>query len=263
MGKSGFYMRLLVFLCLILPAFSFGQVTLQPKQVQTDDVGVVYDKEFAMNFYLHTRGYGLGAIFGNIKTYYKTTFYHVDFSLVKHPKEHRPDNQINQANILSRPYIYGKQNSFFVLRVGKGQKRYLSEKAKRKGIAMGYSWQVGPSLGFLKPYYLDLRTESNTGPPMFESVKYSDETAERFLDPNYIDGYSGFWKGLGEIDMILGAHLKGGAHFAWGAYDKFVKAMEIGLLLDFYFQEVPILADQKNTPIFANLYINLQFGRRK
>ena len=241
-----------------------AQVTLQPKQMETRDVGVVYDREFAVNLYLHTKGYGVGAVFGELKTYYKTSFYHVDFGMVKHPKEHRPDNQINQFNVLSRPYVFGKKNSFFVLRAGKGTKRYLSEKARRKGVAMGYSYQIGPSIGLLKPYYLDIRTETGIGnPPEVQSVKFSEDNADRFLNPDFIDGYSGFWKGVGETSFIFGGHLKGGAHFAWGAYDRYVKALEVGVMIDFYFQRIDIMAVEDNSPVFANLYLNLQFGKRK
>ena len=257
-------MRVLYFLFVLL----FGppvvaQVTLQPKQMETRDVGVVYDEEFAVNLYLHTRGYGLGVILGKIKTYYKTSFYHVDFGMVKHPKEHRPDNQINQFNVLSRPYVFGKKNNFFALRVGKGAKRYLSEKAKRRGVAMGYSYQLGPSIGMLKPYFLDLRGDGGNNPPIIESEKYTAENADRFLNPDFIDGYSGFWKGVGELDFIIGAHIKGGAHFAWGAYDRYVKALEVGLMLDIYLKKVDIMAIEDNSPVFANLYLNLQFGKRK
>ena len=258
------YMRFLLFLVLFfLSLQAWSQVTLQPRQMETQDVGVVYNDEFAANLYLHTRGYGVGVIIGKIKNYYKTTFYHVDFGSVRHPKEHRPDNQINQFNVLSRPYVFGKKNSFFTLRVGKGAKRYLSEKAKRKGVAMGYSYQLGPSIGILKPYYLDLRSEDIGNVGIIEMEKYSEENAERFLDPNFIDGYSGFWKGVGELNFIIGGHLKGGAHFAWGAYDRYVKALEVGVMVDFYFQKVDILAIDDNSPVFANLYLNLQFGKRK
>jgi hypothetical protein len=264
MGKLTSQMRkLLLLIGIFITGFTSAQVTLQPKQMESNDVGVIYDEEFAINFYLHTRGYGFGAIFGQIKTYYKTSFYHVDFGMVKHPKENRPDNQLNQFNVLSRPYVYGKKNSFFVLRAGKGAKRYLSEKAKRKGIAMGYSYQLGPSIGMLKPYYLDLRTEPAGAPPQLQVVKYSEESRELFLDPGSIDGYSGFWKGVGETSFIFGGHVKLGAHFAWGAYEKGVKALEVGLMIDAFFQKVDILAIEDNSPVFANLYLNLQLGRRK
>ena len=241
---------------------SNGQVTLQPKQHETKKVGVVYNSELAFNGYLHTKGWGLGMIVGEIKTYYKTSFYHLDFSTIKHPKEHRPDNQINQFNILSRPYIYAKQNSFYALRGGIGQKRYFSEKAKRRGMALGISYQFGATIGMLKPYYLDIRVEEE-GSNLTESQKYSEENHARFLNPRYVDGSSGFFKGLDEIEFALGVHLKGGAHFAWGAYDKYVKAMEIGIMIDVFSREIPIMIEEKNRPYFINLYLNLQFGKRK
>jgi hypothetical protein len=255
--------RLLSILFLILSGYFINaQVTLQPKQSETKKLGVVYNSEFAINGYLHTKGWGFGVIFGEIKTYYKTSFYHLDFSTIKHPKEHRPTDQINQFNILSRPYIYAKENSFYAIRGGIGEKRYFSEKAKRRGLAVGVSYQFGASIGVLKPYYLDIRIDE-TGNNLTESQKYSEENRDKFLNPRYVDGSSGFFKGFNELDFALGVHVKGGAHLAWGAYDKKVKALEIGLMLDLFFQDIPIMIEERNRPYFLNLYLNLQFGKRK
>jgi len=230
--------------------------------MESNNVGVVYDDEFAINLYLHTKGYGVGAIFGKLKTYYKTSFYHIDFGMVKHPKEHRPD-RVPTGTILTRPYVYGKKNSFFVLRAGKGMKRYFSEKAKRKGVAVGYSFQAGPSIGMLKPYYLELDARTSDTEPRTSIEKFSEENRDVFLNTSKVEGYAGFWRGVDELNFVFGGHLKGGAHFAWGAYDEFVKSIEVGLMLDVYFQKVDIMIIDDNSPIFANLYINLQLGRRK
>lgn len=256
-------MRFILFFCLFfssIPVF-LGQVTLQPRQMESQDVGVVYNKEFGVNGYWHTRGFGFGAIFGDIKSYYKTNFYHVDFGFVKHAKEHKPD-PLPTTNALKRPYVYGKKNSFMILRVGKGMKRYLSEKAKRRGVAVGYSFQGGPSIGMLKPYFLEVNDRSGDVNSS-EIIQYSDETAEFFLDRNKIHGYAGFWRGFGDMDFLIGGHVKGGLHLAWGAYDEYVKNIEIGLMLDMFFRKVDIMVVEDNAPVFANLYINLQLGKRK
>ena len=257
------YSILIILSIWCMPLISFGQVTLMPKPPQSRSVGVIYDREFAVNVYLHTKGYGLGMQFGDIETYYKTSFYFVDFSMIRHPKEHKPSNQITQIRVLSRPYVYGKQNSFFSLRAGKGMKRYLSEKTKRRGVAMAYSYQVGPAIGILKPYYLDLLFVEAGSPQRIESTKYSEENEDLFLNTNFIDGYSGFWQGIDELKFTFGGHAKAAAHFSWGAYEEFVKALELGIMVDFYFQRVPIMVIEKNSPVFINLYLNLQFGRRR
>lgn len=257
-------MRFILIITFFFLSASFvtqAQVTLQPRQLESQDVGVIYEKEFGVNVYWHTRGFGLGAIFGDIKSYYKTNYYHVDFGFIKHAKEHRPD-PLPTANALKRPYVYGKKNNFMVLRAGKGMKRYLSEKAKRRGLAVGYSVQGGPSIGMLKPYFLEVNDRSGEIGGS-EIVKFSNETADYFLDRTKIQGYAGFWRGFNDIDFLIGGHIKGGLHLAWGAYDKYVKNLEVGLMLDFYFREVEIMVIEDNAPVFANLYINLQLGRRK
>lgn len=239
-----------------------SQVTLQPKQMQSKPTDYYYKKEFAVQGFLHTKGYGVGVRFGEIRTYYRTNFYHIDFGMIKHPREHRPNNQVNQFQILSRPYIYGKQNSFFQIRVGKGTKRYLSERAKRRGVAIGYSYELGPSLGILKPYYLDVLYTEAGQPQRIQSVKYSESVAPYFLNTDFIDGYAGFWKGIDEIKFLVGGHLRGAAHFSWGERNQFIRGLEAGLLVDFYFRKVPIMVVQENTPVFINLFLNLQLGRR-
>ncbi|MEM8907273.1 MAG: hypothetical protein AAGD05_05450, partial [Bacteroidota bacterium] len=147
--------------------------------------------------------------------------------------------------------------------------RYFSEKAKEKGLAIGMSYVIGPSIGFLKPYYLDLFQLPNAnGEQVITSEKYSDENADLFLNTGRIFGSSGFSKGLSEISILPGIHAKAGVHFDWGAFDEFVKAIEAGVMIDAYFQRVPLMVDNdeienaENRPFFINLYLTLQLGKR-
>jgi hypothetical protein len=99
--------------------------------------------------------------------------------------------------------------------------------------------------------------------------KYSPENENRFLDITSIYGGAGFSKGLTEVSLVPGGHLKGALHFDWGAFDEVVKAIETGFVVDFYFKTIPIMVDSpnlenvKNSPVFVNVYINLQLGKRK
>ena len=120
-------------------------------------VGILYNRETSFNFKLTTnRGFAPGMEFGRLRTYYKTTYYHISLGELKHPKEKRQSADPSVSRSF-RPYVFGKQTNLFVLRGGWGVKRYYSEKAKQKGVAMGVSFAFGPSLGLLKPYYLALR----------------------------------------------------------------------------------------------------------
>lgn len=259
------YFLLLLFLICLLVQLP-GQ-TFQPKQLDEQGKGLVYEKEFSVDLkILQTNGFALGVNVGKLKTYYKTRFWHIEIGELKNPKEFRQNSSAFTSFPGSpRSYIYGKQNNFYLVRGGFGVKRYLSEKARQKGVAVGFSYEFGPTLGLLKPYYLELPPRSDNLSGFTVSEKYSEENADRFLDPNQISGASGFTRGLGEISPLPGAHAMFAFHFDWGAFDEVVKALEAGLVIDVFPREVPILVERdnvENTPIFFNVYVNLQFGKR-
>ena len=254
---------ILIVICSLFTLSTYAQETLQPRLPDEMLKGVIYNKETVFDFFMHTSGFGFGMKFGELKTYYKTKYYHIEIGNIKHPKEFKPSNPGNYLNLLNKPYVYGKQNGLYVVRAGIGEKRYFSEKARERGIAIGLNYQGGLSLGLEKPYYLDLRQDASSGGPPIQAEKYSEENSERFLDRNFIVGYSGFSRGFGETKLVPGIHAKAGVHFAWGAYDKFAKALEIGFMLDLFFQTIDIMVIENNKPYFFNLYINLQLGKRK
>jgi hypothetical protein len=255
----------------LLIAFFIGLVVVeaqntdfQPRQFADENKGVIYNKELAFDFRMHTNGFALSTNIGHIKTYYLTKYFHFEIGEIRHPKQQRFSKDYPSNGRTSRSFIYGKQNNFIVLRAGRGGKRYFSEKAKRKGIAVGINYEAGLSLGFVKPYYLELIRRFD-GEPYIVSEKYSEENATTFLSIEDIYGSSGFFKGINEVSVVPGIQGKFGVHFAWGAFDEFVKAFEAGIMVDAFFKKIPIMVDvqyAENRPFFINLYISLQFGKR-
>ncbi len=265
MKKLNFFTAIFVFFVVN----GFAQNTFQPKQLNTGNQGVVYDTEVAVDFRLHTNGMALAVNFGKLRSYYKTRYVHLEIGEVRHPKEDRRSfDYPTTAGRTSRSFIFGKQNNLYVLRGGIGEKRYFSEKAKRKGLAVGVTYEAGPAIGLLKPYYLELKKKRDTD-VFFESESYTEENADTFLDINSIFGSSGFTKGFGEIKFRPGIQAKAALHFDWGAFDEYVKAFEIGIMGDFFFSKVPIMVEidsaekPENRPFFINLYLTLQLGKRK
>ncbi len=242
------------------------------QNVYDDPKGLVYNQEFTVDMKIVTpRNFALGVNIGKLKTFYRTTFLNFEIGDIKHPRERRWtfDYQVPSTNRISRAFIFAKQNNFYVLRGGIGEKRYFSEKAKKKGLAIGMSWEIGPSLGILKPYYLELIRQIDGGPDFsIRAEKYSEANADVFLNINNIYGAASFSEGLDEISLIPGGQAKFALHFDWGAFDEFVKAMEAGIVIDAYPRKVPIVVESenfpefKNTPLFINLYLNLQLGKR-
>jgi len=251
-----------IFALLFLSTFAFeGSAQIAQKEA----VGFLYNQETTFNLRLATnRSFGFGMEWGKLRTYNKTKTLSLGISEMKSPKEQR-QNAAPSVRRSSRPFVYGKKNSLFVLRSGWGAKRYFSEKAKQKGVAVGISYSLGPSLGLLKPYYLALNypeTGSLSGRLLLQ--KYSEKNEAIFLDNSKILGAAPFTKGLNEISVLPGGTASIAYHMDWGAFDEMVKAIEIGLTVDVFARKAPIFVSaEQNQQVFFNFFINLQFGKRK
>lgn len=258
-----------------LPVLS-AQVRLEGgENYYKDKKGIIYERETTFDIkVLQTNGFAFGLNFGKIKTYYKTQFYNIEFGELKHIREVKQSSQFIQGTFFtdgSRSFIYGKQNNFYPIRLGYGEKIYLSEKGQHRGLAVGVSYSGGANIGILKPYYMDFLYRDVNSPTSFSkvSIKYTPENEDIFLNINSIYGASPVTKGLSEISVRPGLHLKGALHLDWGAFDEVVKAMEAGFMVDYFFGSVPIMVESpnfegvENSPLLINLYINLQLGKRK
>ena len=252
--------KLLFIWAILVPALqSWGQ------SVTPQGVGVIYNRETAFNLRFATnRSISAGMEWGRLRTYYRTTLFYAGVGEIKSVKEQRQSGDPNISRSF-RPYVYGKQNTMLVVRGGWGAKRYYSEKAKHKGVAVGISYGIGPSLGILKPYYLALRRPSpdNPGSSRVVHERYSESNASIFLDNTRILGAAPFTKGLKEISVLPGANATLAFHMDWGAFDEVVKALEIGLQVDVFPRKVPILVSEENSPVFFNFFVNLQLGKRQ
>jgi hypothetical protein len=232
---------------------------------QKTGVGIVYNQERTFNIQAATnRNLSIGLGFGKLRTYDKTKTWNISLGELKHPKEQRQSAD-PRASRAFRPFVYGKQNSLFVLRSGWGGKRYFSEKAKQKGVAIGASYSIGPSLGMLKPYYLALAHEGgfNTSYRVIHQ-KYTPGNAAIFLDNTRILGASPFSRGIKETSFLPGGNAAVALHMDWGAYDEMVKALEIGFFVDFFLKKASIfVSDEQNKNVFMGFFVNVQFGKRR
>ncbi len=229
--------------------------------------GVIYQEEWAVELKAHTAGIAIGYYKGEIQTYYRTTYKRLEFGYIRHPKEFRQNvqNSGSGLNIFvpGSNYVYGKQNSFLYLKAGIGQKYYLSEKAKRRGVALGLSYEAGPTLGILKPYYLDVSVQRDGSiGSTIQELRYSESNADEFLDRSAIFGHSGFFRGLDEPSFVIGGHAKAAVHLAPGAYTGFVRALEVGVVVDAFTRRVPIMIIENNRFIFVNVYLSVHLGKR-
>ena len=82
-------------------------------------------------------------------------FWHVglEVSFIKNPKELRYLNPTT-----NNTYIAYKKNAMFVIRPQIGLEWILFRKAEEDGVQVDFILAGGPSLGFLKPYYIEYQS---------------------------------------------------------------------------------------------------------
>lgn len=210
---------------------------------------------------INTRGFQVNVAYSLIKSPFRTMSFFVDFGEIKHPKERRQTYDGLSLGRAPKAFIYGKKNNLFFTRIGYGEKYYLSARNRRL-VSLGFTYSGGFSLGMVRPYYLDLIYRDNGGRPNVVPEKYSESNLLKFLNPQEVDGPSGPAYGWDELDLAPGLFIKAGLLIDWGAFDNVLKDIEIGVAADFYFDQIPIMIFEKNTPVFVNLYINIHLGHR-
>lgn len=226
--------------------------------------GYVYDTELSFGIKVSTSGWGVMSDLTKSINSEKDRLYYFEINFLKNPKELKKVNEYSAAISIDspKPFVYGKQNSFFAAKAGYGNKYLLGEKAEKNGFQIKFDYVFGPTIGFVKPYYLDVWYDDDADESYTMPTKYSPETASLFIDATRIYGYSGFGKGFNEISIIPGGFAKTGLNFDWATYDDFVKALEVGIGAEVYIKDVPIMITEHNKPYFVYLYLSLQFGKK-
>ncbi len=237
-------------------------VYTKPKPVKIKPIR----RELSFGLRLNTDGYSFFVDRGKIKAedekksdmFYDIKLLQFEIAEKKDPKESKGSNQqAGSTAEKANPYIYGKINNFYTVKVGRGFRKLIAGKPDPGAVSIHWVGVGGISLGLLKPYYLNAYYNGSV-----QSIKYTDQTAAAFLDATGITGSSGFSKGLGEMQVIPGLHLKTGLHFDFSGNRKTVLAVETGMNVEAYTQSIKLMAYQDASPILFNLYVSFQFGKR-
>lgn len=256
-----------ILLSLLLLGAGAGALHGQSLEKSGDErVGILYEKDLSFGIRLNTNGWGIFSTYGKAHSASRTHYYQFEFVEIKHPKEEKSSKDYTMVNgAAPKPYVFGKQNNFFALRAAYGNRVFLGGKAEKSGVEVNWTYQVGPSLGILKPYYLDIEYDRSPDQRRIyaEHVKYDPgDPNPRFLQDPYIVGFSGFSYGLDEIKLVPGLNAKTGFNFDWANYSDYVVALEVGVSVDLYMRNIPIMVLETNRPYFVALYLGIQFGKR-
>ncbi len=225
--------------------------------IRQDEEGVlVYSKQSLFGVQLQTNGYGVFFEMGKMSSQRTATIYSIGFSEIKHNKEEKFPSGSGGFSF-DNPYIYGKINNFYQLKLGAGFQRILGQKGNKNGVAVNAILHGGLSLGLLRPYYIVVDDNGET-----RTIKYSQADSNLFIH-GFILGGGGLGKGWGEMKMKPGVYAKSAMRFDFGRFNEVITAVEVGISTEFYSSKIPILLFQKNKQFFYQGHIAVMFGHRK
>jgi len=227
--------------------------------IRQEEEGVlIYQKQTAFGAQLRTNGYGIFFELGRMKTPRWTQTYSIELTETKHPKEEKSTN-VNSA--FNNSFVYGKINNFYQLKLGYGRQYILGQKGNKNGVAVIALAEGGLALGMLRPYYIDIQEGNNR-----RSIKYDSKDSLTFLGGGSgaeILGSSGLLKGWNELQLRPGAYIKAALRFDFNKYNERMQAIQIGLSLEAFPQEIRQMVDNKPQRLFFQGHLAYVFGGRK
>jgi hypothetical protein len=236
---------------------------------QDEENVITYRKQTVVGFKLTSDGYGGFFEIGRAKSIKKMLLFQLEITERKNAKE------VKQSNPLfpSEPYIYGKENFFYPVKIGVQQQILLGNKSNRNGVSVSTNFGGGIVLGVLRPYKMEVI--DNDSDMVTRYVKYNSPDSGLFLTqyqpgppfssqviPGFIGGPD-FGQGWNDLSVIPGLYAKAALRFDYGRYNETVSALEVGLTGEYYSKKVPQMAYVPEKQFFLGAYISLMFGSRK
>ena len=185
----------------------------------------------------------------------------VEIVNVKHPKEFPTNNGYSGSR-----FIDGKENYLFVIRPQYGREVRLFQRTSDEGIAVNGIVAAGPSLGIIKPYYLQVSYGNQ-----LRSVPASQVNGLTTATGETVTGSGSFFQGFGESKLTVGLNVKAALSFELSAFRTNTAGVEIGFLAELFPQKIVIIPNTTpgsdrtdgNRNFFTSGYITLFFGSKK
>jgi hypothetical protein len=229
---------------------------------QQEEGALIFNKQSVYGLKLNTDGWSFLFERGTMQTVKLTKLFSVEFAEKRHPKEQRLSYQFGAGNFiqLGTPYVYGKQNTFYQLKIGFGQQRLIGGKTNKNGVAVQWTYSGGPAIGIERPYYVKV---FDNGEGAVEDIRYTKQDSVAFLSPGNIVQGTGLRYGWNQLKFIPGIHLRSAIRFDYGRFNELVSGIEVGVNAEFYARSPRLMLLNKNERFFFNSYIAFLLGRRK
>lgn len=221
--------------------------------IRQEEEGVIaYKKSFLFGAKLISDGYGAFFELGRASSVKKSLLYQLEISERKNKKEEKVSYYANTV-----PYIYGKINFFYPVKLGVQQQILLGNKSNKNGVSVTGNYGGGISAGLLRPYYVQVQQGNQ-----INYIKYNSADSAAFLTSKIYGGPS-FGKGWSDLTVVPGLYAKAALRFDYGSYNEVISAIEVGITGDYYSKKVPLLAYNPEKQFFFSGYVSILFGKRK
>ena len=242
---------LLIAFCLLFQNSLFGQIE------NIDKREVVYTNLFQGGINISTNGFFLNANY----MWIRNIFYEEGIDIALGYKKHYKEQNTSGFNRSGYDLVYGKLNSLYYLRTGVGQKRLILDKHDIGSIKITYLFFTGFSTGIVKPVYINVLEKVGE----FYEIKKRKFDYNKHLRNNIHSGNI-FTTGFSEISITPGLYLKGGLNFDYSSRSGYTTSIEMGVVVDFYFNEIHLmekaLVEDGSKNLFIDLYISINFGKK-
>jgi hypothetical protein len=232
---------------------------------QEEEGALIYNKQWLLGFNLNTDGWNLTYEHGKYKSITKTNLWWLQFGERKDPHQTKVSTIYDYSNMTyydTYSFFYGKQNTFYFLKLGLGNQMLIGGKGNKNGAAVSWIYGGGVSLGMLKPYYVQILDSTGN----YTDIKYAAPYQNTFIgydSVNTIIGRGSFSKGFSEIKYTPGLHFRTALRFDYGRYTETLSAIEVGVNVEYYFDKMPIMVWNDGHHAYVNAYIAIEFGGRK
>lgn len=240
-------------LLLIFQLFSasmFSQIPVNEKLM------VRITKEIWLGATVHSSGFALNYGMSKFKTFKKKSLINVDLVNINHDKEYKIFGSFDEN---AKKFIFGKFNSLYTVRFGFGNRKILYEKLRENGLQISMNYTVGPSLGLVKPVFLEVFKYDFSGRIAGIATERYDPELHNFYN---IYGRASWTAGLMETKINPGMFFKFGLDFDYSSNRDIINSLEVGACLDVFTKPVILMVENNNYRFYPSVYINCSIGNK-
>ncbi|MDP5171946.1 MAG: hypothetical protein NWR72_16975 [Bacteroidia bacterium] len=184
----------------------------------------------------------------------------LDLNMVRDGREYRSTSFFGNQG---KKYVFGKLNNLIVLSPSVGIQKNIFPAGAGNLLNLRLGAKVGPAIGLLNPYYLEIFAPVAGRPQLGDRVVEAyDPTVHTYTS---IVGRAPILSSPLDLSTQIGVSAKTYALLDFSNHSEAIRAIQVGVNVDWFPSAVPIMADfieARNNQLFFAVHIGLVLGNR-